>query len=187
VSLTVVEGSLYDRGKTRTNRLEAEAIVADAVARMKRCMRRPEHERLTYGVVTFNSQQQSLLQDLFDEALRSAPELEWFFADERVEPTAVKNLENVQGDERDVMYFSITFGRDADGKFPIDFGAVNREGGGAAAERRGDQSATIAARVLFVHARSAPGRTLVRSRCARSEGVSRICPPGSGVEGCPSS
>ena len=163
VSLTIVEGALYDRGKTRTNRLEAEAIVADAVARMKRCMRRPEHERLTYGVVTFNKEQQSLLQDLFDEALRSAPELEWFFADERVEPTAVKNLENVQGDERDVMYFSITFGRDAGGKFPIDFGAVNREGG----ERRLNVAVTRARRSLLVFSSFTPDQLRAERSSAR--------------------
>lgn len=141
-----VQGGCYDRGKSRTNRKEADAIVADAIARMKRCMLQPESERLTYGVVTFNSQQQTLIQDLFDEALRKEPELEWFFADERIEPTAVKNLENVQGDERDVMYFSITFGKDISGKFPIDFGAINRAGG----ERRLNVAITRARQTLLV-------------------------------------
>ncbi len=141
-----VEGGCYDRGKSRTNRKEADAIVADAIARMKRCMLLPEHERLTYGVVTFNSQQQTLIQDLFDDALRKQPELEWFFAEERIEPTAVKNLENVQGDERDVMYFSITFGKDISGKFPVDFGAINRAGG----ERRLNVAITRARRTLLV-------------------------------------
>jgi hypothetical protein len=163
VSLTVVEGGLYDRGNTRTNRLEAEAIVADAVTRMKRCLLRPESERLTYGVVTFNSQQQSLIQDLFDEALRNAPELEWFFADERIEPTAVKNLESVQGDERDVMYFSITFGRDASGKFPVDFGALNRDGG----ERRLNVAVTRARRSLLVYASFLPDQLRAERSSAR--------------------
>jgi very-short-patch-repair endonuclease len=163
VSLTVVEEALYDRGKSRTNQLEAERIVADAVSRMKRCMTRPEAERLTYGVVTFNSQQQSLIQDLFDEALRSNPELEWFFADERVEPTAVKNLENVQGDERDVMYFSITFGRDAAGKFPVDFGAINRDGG----ERRLNVAITRARRSLLVYASFMPDQLRAERSSAR--------------------
>lgn len=163
VSLTVVEESIYDRGKSRTNRLEAEAIVADAVARMKRCFKRPEAERLTYGVVTFNSQQQSLIQDLFDEALRRSPELEWFFADERIEPTAVKNLENVQGDERDVMYFSITFGRDAAGNFPVDFGAINRDGG----ERRLNVAVTRARHALLVYASFLPDQLRAERSGAR--------------------
>lgn len=140
--------ALYDRGKSRTNRAEAEAIVADAVSRMQVCLRRPEEQRLTYGVITFNSQQQTLIQDLFDEALRQHPELEWFFSDDRFEPTVVKNLENVQGDERDVMFFSITFGRDLSGK-PIsaNFGAINRDGG----ERRLNVAVTRARRSLVVY------------------------------------
>lgn len=168
VSLTLVEGGLYDRGKSRTNRAEAEAIVADAVTRMRRCLARPEGERLTYGVVTFNSQQQSLIQDLFDEALRDAPELEWFFADERVEPAAVKNLENVQGDERDVMYFSITFGQNAEGQkagkpIPVDFGAINRDGG----ERRLNVAVTRARQALMVYASFLPDELRAERSSAR--------------------
>ncbi|WP_197525842.1 DUF3320 domain-containing protein [Pseudobythopirellula maris] len=165
VSLIPVAGGLYDRGKSRTNRAEAEAIVADAVERMRRCLARPEGERLTYGVVTFNSQQQALIQDLFDQALRDAPELEWFFADDRVEPTAVKNLENVQGDERDVMYFSITFGKDAAGKFPVDFGAINREGG----ERRLNVAVTRARQALRVFASFLPDE--LRADRSKARGV----------------
>ena len=163
VSLMVVEGAIYDRGHSRSNRREAEAIVADAVARMQQCLTRPEAERLTYGVVTFNGQQQALIQDLFDAALREAPELEWFFADERIEPTAVKNLENVQGDERDVMYFSITFGRDSSGKFPVDFGALNRDGG----ERRLNVAVTRARRALLVYASFLPDQLRAERSAAR--------------------
>lgn len=163
VTLTHIAGALYDRGKSRTNRQEAEAIVVDAVARMKRCLARAEEKRLTYGVVTFNSQQQTLIQDLFDQALRDSPELEWYFADERVEPTAVKNLENVQGDERDVMYFSITFGKDAAGRFPIDFGAINREGG----ERRLNVAVTRARQALFVYSSFLPDELRAERSSAR--------------------
>jgi very-short-patch-repair endonuclease len=137
----------YDRGKSRTNRKEAQAIVDEAVARMKCNLQLPEHQRLTFGVITFNSQQQSLIQDLFDQAQRDCPELDWYFADERIEPTVVKNLENVQGDERDVMLFSITFGRDISGKsIPLTFGALNRDGG----ERRLNVAITRARQELMV-------------------------------------
>lgn len=140
--------AVYDRGKSRTNRKEAEAIVSDLVAKMKRCLALPEKDRLTFGVVTFNIQQQSLIQDLLDQAQRDAPELEWYFADERIEPTMVKNLENVQGDERDVMFFSITFGADPSGKIPLNFGALNRDGG----ERRLNVAVTRARQELRVYA-----------------------------------
>lgn len=165
VSLEHVEGGLYDRGKSRTNRREAERIVAVAVRRMKRCLSKPEDKRLTYGVVTFNSQQQELIQDLFDEAQRQHPDLEWFFADERIEPTAVKNLENVQGDERDVMMFSITFGYDAAGKFPVDFGAVNRDGG----ERRLNVAVTRARQELLVFCSFLPEQ--LRAERSNARGV----------------
>ena len=147
VSQCCLPEALFDRGKSRTNRGEAEAIVADAVSRMKLCLQKPEEDRLTYGVVTFNIQQQTLIQDLFDQALRDYPKLEWFFSDDRFEPTAVKNLENVQGDERDVMFFSITFGFDAAGKFPINFGALNRDGG----ERRLNVAVTRSRQALVVY------------------------------------
>jgi hypothetical protein len=147
VSLCHFPNSVYDRGKSRTNRDEAEAIVRDAVARMKRCLSMPEGERLTFGVITFNSQQQALIQDLFDQAQRDDPELEWYFADDRIEPTIVKNLENVQGDERDVMFFSITFGPDAAGKLPLTFGALNRDGG----ERRLNVAVTRSRQLLLVY------------------------------------
>ncbi|MFO0905637.1 MAG: DUF3320 domain-containing protein [Pirellulales bacterium] len=163
VSFRLVQEGVYDRGKSRTNRQEAESIVADLVARMQRCLASPPTQRLTYGVVTFNRQQQTLIQDLLDEALRRHPELEWFFADDRFEPTMVKNLENVQGDERDVMLFSITFGKDAAGKFPIDFGAINRSGG----ERRLNVAITRARRELVVYASFLPDQLRAERSAAR--------------------
>jgi very-short-patch-repair endonuclease len=88
-----------------------------------------------------------LILDLLDAARRDQPELEWFFAEDRVEPTIVKNLENVQGDERDIILFSITFWKDASGKPPpMDFGALNRDGG----ERRLNVAVTRARQELIV-------------------------------------
>ena len=165
VSLRHIRDGIYDRGKSRTNRREAEAIVSDLVERMKRCLKKQEAQRLTYGVVTFNSQQQEMIQDLLDEALRQHPELEWFFSDERIEPTVVKNLENVQGDERDVMMFSITFGFDAAGKFPVDFGAINRDGG----ERRLNVAITRARQELVVFASFLPDQ--IRAENSKARGV----------------
>lgn len=148
VSLVHLPDAVYDRGKSRTNRQEAEAIVADAVARMQRNLQLPKEQRLTFGVITFNTQQQTLIQDLFDQAQRDNPELDWYFSEERIEPTLVKNLENVQGDERDVMLFSITFGRDISGKdIPLTFGALNRDGG----ERRLNVAITRARQELIVY------------------------------------
>ncbi len=120
---------IFGRGKSRTNRVEAEAIVALLVERMGAELEEPPEDRKTFGVITFNRQQQDLILDLLDEARRQNPQLEWFFGDDREEPTIVKNLENIQGDERDIMMFSITFGPDDAGRITMNFGALNPQGG----------------------------------------------------------
>ena len=57
------------------------------------------------------------------------PEVDAFFADDRLDGFFIKNLENVQGDERDVMIFSVGYGRDENGKSTMNFGPLNRDGG----------------------------------------------------------
>lgn len=124
VKLTQV-GGIYDRGATRTNRAEADAIVKEIVAHFSdesRC-------KLTMGVVTFNQPQQRLIEMLRDEELRKHPELERRIEEHGPERLFVKNLENVQGDERDLILFSITYGKDATGKMAMNFGPINQEGG----------------------------------------------------------
>jgi hypothetical protein len=146
VSLAYVPNGVYDRGKSRSNREEARAIVADIRARLEAWLVLPEADRLTLGVITFNVQQQALILDLLDDERRKNPALEWFFAEDRIEPVIVKNLENIQGDERDIILFSITFCRDAAGKLPMSFGAINLNGG----ERRLNVAVTRARRELKV-------------------------------------
>lgn len=120
---------VYARGAGRTNEIEARAVVAFVVGRLEEWVVRPEDERFSIGVITFNAPQQELILDMLDAERSKRPHLEWFFAEDREEPAIVKNLENIQGDARDVMVFSITFGHDLSGKLAMDFGAVNREGG----------------------------------------------------------
>ena len=65
-----------------------------------------------------------------DDARRKNPEIEWAFdSDNAIEPVFVKNLETVQGDERDVILFSITYGPDQGDHVTMNFGPLNREGG----------------------------------------------------------
>ncbi|MDT1062178.1 DUF4011 domain-containing protein [Paracoccus sp. CPCC 101403] len=145
VRLHPVKG-VYLRGQGRTNAEEARAIVSAIRERLTDWLDLPEVARPTLGVITFNSQQQGLILDLLDAERKTAPELEWFFSDEREEPVIVKNLENIQGDERDVMMFSITFGPDPAGKISMSFGALNNDGG----ERRLNVAATRARAELHV-------------------------------------
>ena len=139
---------VYGRGTNRTNVGEARAIVKLITERLKHALAAPENERETIGVVTFNVQQQELILDLLDIERRNNPVLEWFFDDNREEPLIVKNLENIQGDERDVMMFSITFGPDNAGKMSMSFGALNGDGG----EKRLNVAVTRARSELHVFA-----------------------------------
>ena len=116
---------VYDRGATRTNRIEAEAIVKG----IEKHYLTPAKTHLTIGVVTFNQPQQALIETLLDARRRASPELDRAIAARSHEPLFIKNLENVQGDERDVIFFSITFGPDAAGKTTMNFGPLNGEGG----------------------------------------------------------
>ena len=136
----------YARGRGRVNQEEARAIADMVKRRLKTWLTIPEDKRQSLGVITFNTEQQSLILDLLDEIRRGDGELEWFFADEREEPVIVKNLENIQGDERDVMLFSVTFGPDFAGKLTMNFGAINGMGG----EKRLNVAITRARRELHV-------------------------------------
>lgn len=147
VRLHKVKG-VYQRAKGSTNPDEARAITAFIVQRLAEWLKLPEAERPTLGVITFNAQQQGLILDLLDAKRKANPELEWFFADDREEPLIVKNLENIQGDERDVKMFSITFGPDLAGKFTMNFGAMNKDGG----EKRLNVAVTRARAELHVFA-----------------------------------
>jgi very-short-patch-repair endonuclease len=145
VTLRRVNG-VYARGKGRTNEIEAKAVVAEVVRRL----RDPELARLSLGVVTFNSEQQRLVLDLLDQARRADPDLEPFFGDGVPEPVFVKNLETVQGDQRDVILLSVGYGPTEPGArtMPMSFGPLNRKGG----ERRLNVAITRATTEVVVFA-----------------------------------
>ena len=116
--------SVYKEGQHRVNRGEAEAIIEDVVAKL----RQPDFNK-SIGIVTFNTDQQKLISDLFEVARSEHPEIEPHFAEDKFDSVFIKNLESVQGDERDLIYFSITFGKDAAGKLSMNFGPMNQAGG----------------------------------------------------------
>ena len=118
-------GGTYDRGGSQTNRAEADAVVAEIVQRLEGV----EPGALTLGVVTFNQKQQTLILDLLDAARRADPALDRHFDEALIEPVFVKNLESVQGDERDLILFSTTFGPDSVGQVSMNFGPLNKSGG----------------------------------------------------------
>lgn len=118
---------IYDRGKSRTNDEEARQVVNEIMKRLQHSDKAIRQE--TIGVVTFNSEQQRRIENLLDEERHNNPDIEWAFQEEDPEPVFVKNLETVQGDERDIILFSTGYGPDRAGNLYMNFGPLNREGG----------------------------------------------------------
>lgn len=81
------------------------------------------------GVVAFSVAQQDLIDKLLSKRRQNTPEKEFFFKNDGNEPFFIKNLETVQGDERDTIIFSIAYGIDAQGRLLHNFGPLNRIGG----------------------------------------------------------
>ncbi|KQP49025.1 DUF3320 domain-containing protein [Methylobacterium sp. Leaf108] len=162
VRLTHVPDGVYERGAGRVNRPEARAVVAEVVRRL----REPDFagQRRSLGIVTFNGEQQRLIENLLDERRRADPELEPYFDRDRWhEPVFVKNLENVQGDERDAILFSVAVGPDQAGRPVSTVSSLNKDGG----HRRLNVAITRARRELVVFASLRPeqidlGRTRAR-------------------------
>lgn len=113
---------IFDR-KSHTNRKEAEFIVDLIYQNIE------EHPNRSLGVVAFSVAQQDLIDKLLSRRRQNTPEKEYFFKNDGNEPFFVKNLETVQGDERDTIIFSVAYGVDAQGRLLHNFGPLNRAGG----------------------------------------------------------
>ncbi|MEV5766021.1 DUF3320 domain-containing protein [Micromonospora sp. NPDC052213] len=122
VELFHVAGT-YRRGSSRDNPTEAVKVAERVIHHF---VTRPH---LTLGVVSFSEAQAAAIEHAVDQARQDRPELDKFFTDDRLDGFFVKNLESVQGDERDVMIFSIGYGPDEAGKTTMNFGPLNRAGG----------------------------------------------------------
>ena len=161
VRLVPVEGT-YDHGRTRSNRAEAEAIVAETLRRLP--------EGASIGIVAFSKVQQDLIEDLLTDELAKHPDLEKM-AYEAAEPVFVKNLENVQGDERDIILFSVGYGPDKNGKVSMNFGPLNNRGG----ERRLNVAVSRARLEMVVFSTLQPEQIdLNRSNAKGVEGLKRF-------------
>ncbi|MBF1559512.1 MAG: DNA helicase, partial [Prevotella salivae] len=141
VKYCYVDG-VYDKGGRRSNRMEAETIVEDIVKRLQSS----NHAKYSIGVIAFSQVQQNLIEDLLADKLDKDKKLREA-ADELYEPIFIKNLENVQGDERDIILFSIGYGPDKDGKVSMNFGPLNNNGG----EKRLNVAVSRARREMIVY------------------------------------
>lgn len=132
---------VYRRGGQRDNPVEAR-LVAERVLYHAQV-----HPALSIGVVAFSEAQASTIDAEIERMAVDYPELVALKAEDRLNGLFVKNLETVQGDERDIIIFSMGYGRDEAGKFTMNFGPLTKKGG----ERRLNVAITRARRkVEFV-------------------------------------
>jgi hypothetical protein len=122
VELIVVPG-VYRRGGGRDNPIEAAKVVERVLFHVR------EHPHLSIGVVAFSEAQASTIENEIVRCSEESPELRVMLDGDRLHGGFVKNLESVQGDERDIIIFSIGYGRDEAGRFTLQFGPLNKLGG----------------------------------------------------------
>lgn len=113
---------VFDR-KSKTNKVEAQYIVDLIYQNIE------EHPERSLGVVAFSVSQQNLIEQLLSKRREADTSYEWFFKSDNIEPFFIKNLETVQGDERDTIIFSVAYAKDSQGRFIQNFGPLNRAGG----------------------------------------------------------
>ena len=124
VEFIYVKDGFYQRSGKRDNPVEAKRVV-DLIYEQFR-----EHPERSVGVVTFSDAQRKCIEDIIDKRRNSDPTYEDFFREDREEPFFIKNLENVQGDERDTIIFSVGYGKTGPNEpLYMNFGPINRIGG----------------------------------------------------------
>lgn len=151
---------VYDYGKTRTNQIEAKVVVDYVINRLKQA---PE----SIGIVTFSKAQSNMIEDMLNAAL-SRNKVASANLEQAEEPIFVKNLESVQGDERNVIIFSVGYGPDSEGKVSLNFGPLNQQGG----ERRLNVAVTRAKEEMVVFSSLRPEH--IPDDVALSKGVTAL-------------
>jgi superfamily II DNA or RNA helicase/very-short-patch-repair endonuclease len=148
VDFKYVSDGVYDRGGSRQNEIEAQRVI-DVV---EDHAENASHKSL--GVVAFSSAQEQAIRDALEERQTENQILEGFVnQDDVLDEFFIKNLEMVQGDERDRMIFSIGYGPDKSGNISMNFGPLNKDGG----ERRLNVAVTRAKEKVTVISSLQPG------------------------------
>ncbi|XGI84692.1 DUF3320 domain-containing protein (plasmid) [Halorutilales archaeon Cl-col2-1] len=113
----------YDRGGSSTNREEARKVAEAAIQHYQ------DNPSKSLGIGTFSQKQQNAVLEEVERLRKENPEMDKYFSHDQEENFFVKNLERIQGDERDVIFISVGYGRDSDGKLHNNFGPLNQDGG----------------------------------------------------------
>jgi superfamily I DNA and/or RNA helicase/very-short-patch-repair endonuclease len=123
VEYVYVPGGTYDRGGKNGNKAEAKQVAELVFEHFKTFPNR------SLGIIAFGEVQQSAIQNAIIEMRKANPTFEPFFKEDKEDAMFIKNLETVQGDERDTIIFSIGYAPDTNGKFIMNFGPLSRNGG----------------------------------------------------------
>ena len=124
LKLVHLPDTVYDRGKTATNRAEAKEVINAVFEHYQKY-----GDSKSLGVGTFNVRQQQALLEELELQLKLNPRIEKYFNPHLEEHFFIKNLETIQGDERDVIMVSVGYGFDSEGRLSHNFGPVNQDGG----------------------------------------------------------
>ena len=116
--------TVYDRGSGSVNKLEAHDVVKEIFKHFDKY-----GDSKSLGVGTFSVAQKNAILEQLELERKNRPELEPLFSDKLDEKFFVKNLETIQGDERDVILISIGYGFDENRKMSLNFGPLNQDGG----------------------------------------------------------
>ncbi|WP_295622273.1 DUF4011 domain-containing protein [uncultured Methanobrevibacter sp.] len=114
----------YHRGEGSANPLEAKDVVKAIFKHFEKY-----GDKKSLGVGTFSVAQKNAILEELEIERKSHPEFEPLFSDKKEERFFVKNLETIQGDERDVILISVGYGYDTEGKMSLNFGPLNQDGG----------------------------------------------------------
>ena len=116
--------TVYDRGSSSANHLEARDVVKEIFNHFDKY-----GDTKSLGVGTFSVAQKNAILEELEIERKNRPELEPLFSENKDERFFVKNLETIQGDERDVILISVGYGHDQAGKMSLNFGPLNQDGG----------------------------------------------------------
>ncbi len=122
VEYVFVENGIYE-GRQKGNVIEAEKVAQEVFKHIR------EYPNRTLGVIAFGTSQEFAIENAINRMRKEHPEFEDFFMEDKSDPFFVKNLENVQGDERDTIIFSIGYAKDRSGKMSMRFGPLSMAGG----------------------------------------------------------
>jgi len=146
IEFVYVPSGIYTRGDARSNTIEAATLVDALVEHLE------AEPNASIGVIAFSEAQMNAIQDEIDSRRETVPALNRLRPEAEPDGFFVRNLENVQGDERDVIFFSVGYGPDNRGVMTLNFGPLNAIGG----ERRLNVAITRARQRIRIFASFQP-------------------------------